>query len=178
MNAYIFHGTEGNPQENWFPWLAAELEKRGVETTVPQLSNPDYPDLNTWLADVSSFKTGPDTILIGHSLGAVLILRMLERGHHAKRVYLCAPFLHDLGWKVLEESFFFSDDFDWDTIKKHCPRFEILASANDPHVPLEDVDKVARGLGVEMQTIDIEKHFNAKEFPYLLERVVKNLDMI
>ncbi|KKS50273.1 MAG: hypothetical protein UW01_C0001G0132 [Candidatus Nomurabacteria bacterium GW2011_GWA2_43_66] len=25
MNAFIFHGTEGHPQENWFPWLKKEL---------------------------------------------------------------------------------------------------------------------------------------------------------
>jgi len=29
MNFFIFHGIYGNPEENWFPWLKKELEKKG-----------------------------------------------------------------------------------------------------------------------------------------------------
>jgi hypothetical protein len=28
MNAFIFHGTEGHPQENWFPWMKEKLFKK------------------------------------------------------------------------------------------------------------------------------------------------------
>jgi len=171
MNAYIFHGTEGTPEENWFPWLKDELEKTGVETTVPQLSDSKHPDMNKWLTEASSFKTGPDTVLIGHSLGAVFILRMLERGHQAKAVYLVAPFLTDLGWEVLDKSLFFADTFDWHHIKKQCGHFEVFASKNDPHVPVEDVEAVAEALEVKNQVLDVNKHFNITEFPYLLERI-------
>jgi len=170
-NAYIFHGTEGNPQENWFPWLKKELEEVGVETIVPQLTDSAHPNMNEWLTEASTFKTGSDTILIGHSLGAVFILRMLERGHKAKAVYLVAPFLHDLGWDVLEKSLFFADTFDWYKIKKQCGHFEVFASKNDPYVSIEDVESVANGLEVKNQTLDVKKHFNVTEFPYLLKRI-------
>lgn len=111
---------------------------------------------------------------MGHSLGAVLILRMLERGQRAKAVYLAAPFFNDLDWEVLKDSLFFTKSFDWDLIKKQCPHFEVFASKNDPYVSVENVEKVAKNLGVNTEVLDVEKHFNTKEFPYLLERIKLN----
>lgn len=142
-----------------------------METVVPQLPDPEHPNVHTWLTEVSAFDTDSDTILIGHSLGAVLILRMLERGHKAKAVYLVAPFLHDLGWDVLKKSLFFADTFDWHHIKQQCPHFEVFSSKNDPYVSLEDVRAVAEMLEVKSEVLDVNKHFNTTEFPYLLERI-------
>lgn len=174
MNAYIFHGTDGNPQEHWFPWLKQELTNIKIQTEIPELPDSAHPNINKWLTKASSFKTNPDTILIGHSLGAVFILRMLERGHKAKAVYLVAPFLNDLKWDVLKDSIFFADNFDWTLIKKQCHHFEVFASNDDPYVSIENVNEVAKNLGVENQILDGKKHFNIKEFPYLLERIKLN----
>lgn len=96
---------------------------------------------------------------------------MLERDHQAKAVYLVAPFLTDLDWDVLKESAFFDDAFDWGLIKGQCPHFEVFASKNDPHVPIKDVGAVAEALGVKNQALDVNKHFNITEFPYLVERI-------
>lgn len=35
-NVFIFHGTEGYPEENWFPWMKRELEQNGCSAFVPQ----------------------------------------------------------------------------------------------------------------------------------------------
>lgn len=32
----IAHGWDGHPNEIWFPWLKAELEKREFEVIIPQ----------------------------------------------------------------------------------------------------------------------------------------------
>ncbi|PIN68395.1 hydrolase, partial [Candidatus Woesearchaeota archaeon CG11_big_fil_rev_8_21_14_0_20_57_5] len=32
---FIFHGTEGYPEENWFSWLKQELERIGYQVVVP-----------------------------------------------------------------------------------------------------------------------------------------------
>ncbi len=58
IDAYIFHGTDGNPGENWFPWLKRKLEEIDIKTTVPQLPNPAHPHENEWLAYAATLKSG------------------------------------------------------------------------------------------------------------------------
>ena len=39
-NVFIFHGTEGYPEENWFPWMKEKLEAEGCKVVVPQFPSP------------------------------------------------------------------------------------------------------------------------------------------
>lgn len=49
MNAFIFHGAGGHPEENWFPWLKRELEAKGLEVFVPKFPTPEGEGLEAWL---------------------------------------------------------------------------------------------------------------------------------
>ncbi|QGN33389.1 alpha/beta hydrolase [Microlunatus sp. Gsoil 973] len=77
--AIIFHGTGASPDILWFPWLDKQLTARGY-----QVERPHYPDLNvepvrTFLPkvlDAHSFDA--ETVLVGHSGGAALLLALLE----------------------------------------------------------------------------------------------------
>jgi len=171
LNCLIFHGTDGHDQENWFPWLKEELEKMGIETQTPNFPDSKQPDLEKWLEHLSKYKINQNTILIGHSLGAVLILRLLEKGVKIKAGFLVAAFANDLGWEVLKRSHFFDNQFDWEKIKFNCNHFEVFTSKNDPHLKISDGDFVADNLGVENQILDVDRHFNMKEFSLLLEKI-------
>lgn len=81
QNTVILHGTGGNPQGNWFPWLAHELQSQGVNVVVPALPTPEGQNLATWL---SSFhdqvgSLHENMLLIGHSMGAGFLLHLLEK---------------------------------------------------------------------------------------------------
>lgn len=78
-NIFIFHGTGGYPEENWFPWLKEELEKEGMKVFVPQFPNPDKPKVSEWLNTLKEYERylNEETILIGHSLGGIFLLRVL-----------------------------------------------------------------------------------------------------
>lgn len=171
MNCLILHGTEGSSKENWFPWLKEELTKLGLKTEVPDFPRPDTPDLDDWLNHLNNYSIDEDTILVGHSMGSVLILRLLEQGVKTKSVFLVAPFTHDLGWDVLKKSNFFNKSFDWEKIKSNGNHFEAFTSKNDPHLTIGDGDKVASSLGIKNQVLDVYKHFNMTEFPLLLARI-------
>src|SRR3989344_904143 len=79
-NALILHGAGNNSQGNWFPWLKRELEGKGYVVWSPDLPNSDVPDLNDWLKTVfgNAWEFNANSIIVGHSSGATLILRILE----------------------------------------------------------------------------------------------------
>ena len=87
--AFIFHGTEGHPEENWFPWTKKQLEQRGYEVFVPQFPSPPVipAKIADWFDVLKSYeeKITEDTILIGHSLGGIFTLRLLEKLSHPVR---------------------------------------------------------------------------------------------
>lgn len=80
-NALILHGAGNNSQGNWFPWLKSNLEKKSWNVCSPDLPNPDAPNFR-WIETIfsnESWKFNADSAIIGHSAGATLILRILER---------------------------------------------------------------------------------------------------
>lgn len=85
----ILHGWENRrPPEHWEHHLAVELGERGFAVDYPQLPDPDTPDLDTWLAELSALVDGdgPDVTLVAHSLATSLWLTRLARGAGPGRV--------------------------------------------------------------------------------------------
>ena len=79
-NVIILHGTGDTNKSFWFPYLKKELEKRKYKVWLPQLPNATKPNLEDWLKFVFlNGKFSKETILIGHSAGAQLILSILEK---------------------------------------------------------------------------------------------------
>lgn len=72
----IAHGYTATPRSHWFPWLSDALTG---EVIVPALPASETPDDAAWIAALHPHlgELGPDTVLLGHSLGAITILRAL-----------------------------------------------------------------------------------------------------
>jgi uncharacterized protein len=135
----VSHGLGASPDSVWFPWFAAELEALGHRVTVPALPEPDKPDPRAWretLARAAAL-AGPanDTVLVGHSIGGVNVLRMLEAhdtgqaGPFAGTV-LVSTACHEVGYDLLAG--FFNPPFEWNRIRAAARNFRVLAAADDP----------------------------------------------
>jgi len=182
--ALIFHGTEGYPEENWFPWLKAKLEAKGVQVFVPQFPTPPIVPavIAEWFAVLQAYEPqiSADTILIGHSLGSVFTLRLLERlRHKVKAVFLIgAP----IGIKPLSnydrDAAFSGFDFNWAEIKKKSDKFFVFHSDNDPYVSLANGQELAKHLGVGLTFIPNAGHFNAAAGYLKFEELWQKLEPI
>jgi hypothetical protein len=47
--AFIIHGYLSFPEEAWLPWMKCELERRGYQTALPAMPNPNAPVICEWL---------------------------------------------------------------------------------------------------------------------------------
>ncbi|MFA4983402.1 MAG: alpha/beta hydrolase [Candidatus Micrarchaeia archaeon] len=180
-NAIIIHGTEGYPGENWFPWLKRELEKEGYKVAVPQFpSPPKIPaKLDEWFGVLRDYGQSIDenTILIGHSLGGVFTLRILER---RKSPVLAACLVGTpIGVRPIlnygRDSSFSGFSFDWKSIIKGARHFVVFQSDDDPYVSIGNGEELAKNLGVKLDFVPNAGHFNTKagytEFDLLLKRL-------
>src|SRR3989344_6717840 len=183
-NIFIFHGTGGNPDGNWFPWLKKELEALDCIVTVPRFPTPNGQSLEAWLKVLDQFKNkiNDETIFIGHSLGGLFLLRVLERLE--KPIF--AAFFVSAPVGIRPIRFYDSDysfsgfSFDFEKIKKQAKHFVVFHSDNDPYISLGNGKELASNLGVELNFIPNAGHLNAEsgytEFNKLLEEIKKLLN--
>src|SRR5882672_4958210 len=130
-NAIILHGTANTPEGNWFRWLEAELEQRGYEVWLPQLPDADVPNANKYnqLLLNGNFDFNEDTLLVGHSSGAVSILNLLQelpKSAKIKAAFLVGAFKGSLNKSKRSE--LFPKQFDFDEIKSRCGKFVFIHS--------------------------------------------------
>lgn len=184
-NALILHGTGGNSQENWFNWLRVELEKKGWSVWVPDLPQADTPNIdryNEFLFANKDWQFTEETVLIGHSSGAVAILGLLQALPENVKVdtcYFVGAFRDDLGWEALKQ--LFTSPFDLDLIKTKAKRFYFIHSDNDPYCPLEHAAFLSEKLDGHLLIKKGQKHFSVgtfgetyRKFPFLLNLISHN----
>lgn len=177
-NAIILHAMQDGPNDHWYPWLKSQLEQKGYEVWVPQLPDTNNPQLSTWVPTIiDGGKFTEETVIIGHSAGASVILAVLEKLNvKINQVILVAGFsFYPGGDGILKPA------YDWEKIKSNINEFIIINSDNDPYghdevrgrVMLEmlamdgSVQILLKGQG-HMTTTDDPKY---TEFPFLLRLI-------
>ena len=130
--AILFHGTGSNPQDFWLPWLTAELRNKGIDVWAPQLPQANEPDLSVWtpwVLERAAFD--PDTILIGHSAGAPLILSLLQTiSVTVEKAVLVAGFINPIPNMPPIHPMLMQNP-DWEKMRRNCRDFVFIHSDND-----------------------------------------------
>lgn len=180
----IVHGTEGNPDGNWFPWLTSELETLGCTVFVPTFPTPENQSLDNWLTVFREYEQYLDkeSIVIGHSLGPAFLLSVLENiKTPIKAAFFVAGFTGLLDIPEIDQlnKTFVTKNFDWEKIRTNCKKFYVINSDNDPYVPLLKGKELADNLSTELLIIKNAGHINKKSgyvtFDFLLGRIRNQL---
>lgn len=161
--AVIVHCWEGYPEYCWYPYVKKELEAKGFEVKVPAFPETEAPQLDKWLPVLKKEIGSPneDVYLIGHSIGAVTILRYLESlnvGQKIGGVVLVAGFTDNLGFDELKN--FFNFPIDLERIKDRANYFVAIHSDDDPFVPLKHGKIFDEKLGAKLIVKQGFKHFS------------------
>lgn len=205
MKFIIFHGAFGSSEGNWFPELRRNLTALSQTVIIPQFPQEDSTQLTqsgpntlitkltlkSWLSTfqktvLPEIKPGEPLCFIGHSLGCVFILHLVEKFHlKLDSAIFVGPFMDCLPTEVWPYDRIIADfaktTFDFDRLKKLIPDSYVLYSGNDPYVANHQSKLFAKML--DSSTIKLKKagHMNAEvdleKFSLVLDLCLTRLDL-
>lgn len=174
-SAIIFHGTGGNPDAVWYPWLDRQLTARGYRVERPHYPGVNVEPIATFLPKVlDGHSFDADTVLVGHSGGAALLLAVLE--------HLESPVAQTIliaGYATTpnhSDEPVLQDAYDWDRIRANGGDLYFINSITDPY----GCDAAQGRLMLEKlggtQIVRDEGHFGDHDQPYdtfeLVDRLI------
>jgi predicted alpha/beta hydrolase family esterase len=142
----FIHGNGGcTAGDAWYPRLERECDALGLEVV-----NRTFPDnvkarARFWLPHLEALGADQNTILIGHSSGAVAAMRYAET-HRVLGSILVGVCHTDLGDPGESESGYYSAPWQWQQIREHQQWIAIYHSTDDPHIPVAEPRFVAKQL--------------------------------
>ena len=169
----ILHGWQESSGTRFYPWLKAQLESRQARAVVLDLPNSADPKENEQVDYVlKNHKFDENTVLVGHSLGSVIAMKVLEKlpnkiaglitvGGFANPKFKDhpRPFEKNFNWK-----------FNFKKIKKQAEFINVLQDMNDDAV----ADAQAQQLADVFDTKVIKRagessHFRSEQEPEVLK---------
>jgi hypothetical protein len=155
--------------ENWYLYLKGELEKNGVQVIAKTMPDPDIARKEYWLPFIEQqIGEGEDVILIGHSSGALAIMRYLET-HKVLGAVLVGACYTDLGDAKEKQSGYYNKVWQWDNMKINSKWIILFASKDDPYIPVAEPRFINENLRTEYHEYVNKGHFNASTIPELVE---------
>lgn len=184
---FIVHGWDGSPNEGWFPWLKAELEKRGYAISVPALPHPERPTIEDWVGALAAAvgKADAQTYFVGHSIGCQTILRYLATLPKGSQV---GGAVFVAGWFTLSASLsaaeqeiareWLAKEIDTNMVRGAMQQSAAIFSETDTWVPMDNKKIFEEKLGskTHIEKCGGQGHFSGSdgvtELPKVLELVL------
>ena len=180
MKVIFIHGNGGcSPEDIWFPSVKKELERLGVAVLAPQFPDAVLARASVWLPYLKNeLKADANTIIVGHSSGAIAAMRFAEENRLLGTV-LVGSYHTDLGNPGEKLSGYFDKEWNWESIRSHQKWIIQFASTDDPWIPIEEPRFVRDMLQSEYYEYGDKGHFGGDydkvEFPELVEALRKKI---
>lgn len=156
-HALILHAWYNHPESHWYPWLKKELEKKGYKVDAPELPtmNTDLPDLAQQLVVAEKYLT-PNTIVIGHSLGGLLGMKLAEKHKFGKLIIVAGWDFNDL---TPEHRLYWRTPMNHPAISKNVKEIYVISSDNDPYITASTAESMCNRLGGKFILVKGAGHF-------------------
>lgn len=162
-----------NIDDNWYGWLKAELEKKGYLvnfTDIPEFRK-ETPKLNNVLKTVKNLNfVDKNTVVIGHSLGALVAMRLAEKEKIKSLVLVSGWDFDDL---TAEHKYFWKAKMNQANIKKNSGSIYVFHSDNDPYINQFQSEGMSKRLGAKFTLIKGAGHFLKKDGCIKLPQLLK-----
>lgn len=181
MTKIIFLPGNGGSttQDNWFPSAQKAFEEKGLEVVAATFPDPQIGRESIWIPFIKEkLKADEESVLIGHSTGAIAAMRFAEK-HPILGSVLVGAYYTDLGMETEKEAEYFKTPWDWEAIKNNQSWISLFASQDDPWIPVEEPRHLHQKLHCEYHEFTDQGHFGGdyhkETFPELVLSVLRNL---
>jgi uncharacterized protein len=146
---------------NWYSWMERKLTDSSAfsEVILRDMPDPVEAKERVWIPFIiNELKADENTILIGHSSGAVAAMRLLEQ-HKLKGCVLVSACHTDLGCESERIAGYYSRPWEWSSIRSNAQWILQYHSEDDPFIPRSEADHVAENLSSEYYCFEDKSHF-------------------
>lgn len=156
----LIHGNGGaTVNDHWFPYIQKNLVSLGLEVTAQTFPDNKLARASVWLPFLKNIlKADENTILLGHSSGAVAAMKYAEE-HTIYGSILVAAYHTDLNLTDEKKSGYFDTTWQWENIKRNQKWVMQYASRNDPFIPIKEALFVHEKLKSEYTEYPSMGHF-------------------
>lgn len=171
----LIHGNgRATVNDHWFPWIKKRLEKLGLIVIAENFPDALLAREKYWLPFIEELGADENTILVGHSSGAVAALRYAEK-HKILGSALIGANYTDFGKSIEKISGYYNRPWDWQAIRNNQQWILQFASTDDPCVPIVEPQHIHKHLESIYFEYKDKGHFMIPTFPDLLEALEKVL---
>lgn len=172
----LIHGNSGGlSTDHWFPFLKQALENDGFVVDARDFPDNQIAHENVWLPFLKDVvNANENTILIGHSSGAVAAMRYAEQNRIFASVLVGVNFT-DLNDDNEKASGYYNHPWNWGKIKSNQNWILQFNSTDDPYIPISEARFIHERLGTEYYEFDNRGHFMTTDFPEVLDLLKKKL---
>ena len=167
--------------DNWFPSVKKELEAHGLSVLAAPFPDPELARESIWIPYLlNELKVDRNSILVGHSSGAIAAMRFAENNQILGSV-LVGAYHTDLGIDTEKQSGYFNEPWAWQKIKGNQNWTVLFASQDDPWIPIDQPRHIHSKLKCEYHEYTNQGHFGGdyfKEFfPELSLAIIRNIEI-
>jgi len=172
----------GSPKDNWFPSVKNTLEAAGITVIAEEFPDNDLARMPFWVPFLmNELKADKNTILVGHSSGAIAAMRVAEQRPILGSVLVGAYHTHlDLEKEKL--SGYFDTPWNWGKIRQNQQWIILFASQDDKWIPIQEARYLHEQLNCEYHEYTNEGHFGGDydklTFPELSHAILRQLGKI
>ncbi len=171
----LIHGNGGvNSNDCWLPYVERELTALGCDVINRSFPDPVKARAEYWLPFIDELGADENTVIIGHSSGAVAAMRYAQT-HKILGSVLVGACYTDLGEASERVSGYYDAPWDWAAIRTNQRFILQFASPEDPYIPIKEARFIQKQLSAKYFELPDHGHFEDREFPELVKAVRKAL---
>lgn len=162
-------------EDSWYPSVKKAFQENGFEVVARTFPDNVLARASYWLPFMrDELRVDENTVLIGHSSGAVAAMRYAEE-HKILGSVLVGTYWTHLNIESEIQSGYFGEPWQWQQMKKNQEWSMVFASSDDPYIPISEPRFVAEQLASDYVEYSDKGHFLSEQFPELVRAVIKKI---